>query len=140
MSRMCVSGIAYHACFDVIIMSDACFWHLASPIPSTSLYKSACVLSLDVSRQPYFKINRVFNTLRWPPSHNKKDSACLGVAQQVLQECAGYEIITILSPKNFEYVRKLGASQIFEYKRETVIDDMVGVVKGKTIAKVHFWH
>ena len=47
---------------------------------------------------------------------------------------AGYQVITTASPKNFGYVKKLGASEVFDYNSSTVGDDLLNVFEGKTIA------
>lgn len=53
-----------------------------------------------------------------------------------LAVAAGYEVVTTSSPKNFAYVKKLGASQVFDYKSETVVEDLIQALKGKTMAGV----
>ncbi|KAI0845065.1 GroES-like protein [Daldinia vernicosa] len=47
---------------------------------------------------------------------------------------SGYEVITTASPKNFDYVKKLGASQVFDYSSPTIQDDLINALKGKTTA------
>lgn len=51
-----------------------------------------------------------------------------------LAVAASYEVITTASPKNFEYVKNLGASQVFDYSSATVHDDLLEAFKGKRIA------
>ena len=51
-----------------------------------------------------------------------------------LAVAAGYEVITTCSPKNFEYVKRLGASQAFDYNSKTVVNDLIDAFKGKTTA------
>ena len=51
-----------------------------------------------------------------------------------LAVAAGYEVVTTASPKNFEYVKKLGASEVFDYKDPDVNDRLVSYFRGKTIA------
>ncbi len=36
----------------------------------------------------------------------------------------GYEVLATASPKNFEYVRKLSASGVFDYISGTVVEDL----------------
>jgi hypothetical protein len=38
------------------------------------------------------------------------------------------------SPKNFDYVRKLGASQVFDYKSKTVVEDIIQAFEGRKTA------
>jgi len=47
---------------------------------------------------------------------------------------AGYEVITTASPKNFESVKKLGASEVFDYNSPTITEDLMTALKGKTMA------
>ena len=51
-----------------------------------------------------------------------------------LAVAAGYEVITTCSPRNFEYVKRLGASQAFDYNSKTIVDDLVDAFKGKSTA------
>jgi NADPH:quinone reductase-like Zn-dependent oxidoreductase len=51
-----------------------------------------------------------------------------------LAVAASYKVITAASPKNFDYVKKLGASQVFDYHSKTVVHDLINAFKGKTIA------
>ncbi|KAI1465198.1 GroES-like protein [Daldinia caldariorum] len=47
---------------------------------------------------------------------------------------SGYEVIATASPKNFNYVKKLGASQVFDYSSATIQDELINALKGKTTA------
>ncbi|RYP78390.1 hypothetical protein DL771_000575 [Monosporascus sp. 5C6A] len=47
---------------------------------------------------------------------------------------AGYEVITTASARNFDYAKKLGAAQVFDYNSPTVHADLLDAFKGKTIA------
>lgn len=51
-----------------------------------------------------------------------------------LAVAAGYEVITTASPKNFEYVKKLGASQVFDYNNSDISNNLLNAFKGKKIA------
>ena len=53
-----------------------------------------------------------------------------------LAKAAGYEVIATASPKNFEYVKSLGAREVYDYKSETIVDDLVKAFEGKTFAGV----
>ncbi|KAJ5156448.1 hypothetical protein N7492_009251 [Penicillium capsulatum] len=58
-----------------------------------------------------------------------------GVGSNAIQLAAasGYEVFTTASPKSRDYVQKLGAAQVFDYKSETVIQDIIAALKGKKI-------
>ncbi|KAJ2998459.1 hypothetical protein NUW58_g296 [Xylaria curta] len=51
-----------------------------------------------------------------------------------LAAAAGYEVITTSSPKNFDYCKKLGASQVFDYNSKTITQDLIKAFEGKTSA------
>lgn len=59
-------------------------------------------------------------------------ASSVGSSAIQLAVAAGYEVITTASPKNFDYVKKLGASQVFDYKSPTVVSDLVDAFEGKT--------
>lgn len=68
------------------------------------------------------------NLIVWGGSTSVGSNAIqLGVA-------AGYEVFTTCSPRNFEYVKKLGAAKAFDYNSKTVIPDMIQAFEGKTAA------
>ncbi|EAU34596.1 conserved hypothetical protein [Aspergillus terreus NIH2624] len=50
-----------------------------------------------------------------------------GVGSNAIQLCkgAGFEVITTCSAHNFEYVKRLGADKVFDYKDPSVIDRVV---------------
>ena len=48
-----------------------------------------------------------------------------------LAVAAGYEVIITASPKNFDYAKRLGASQVFDYQSPTVVADIVAAFKGR---------
>jgi len=49
-----------------------------------------------------------------------------------LAVAAGYELISMPSPRNFDYVKGLGASQVFGYNSPTAVKDIVSALTGKT--------
>jgi NADPH:quinone reductase-like Zn-dependent oxidoreductase len=51
-----------------------------------------------------------------------------------LAVAAGYKVVTTCSPKNFDYVKSLGASRVFDYNSKTVVQDIITFLNGKTIA------
>ena len=51
-----------------------------------------------------------------------------------LAVAAGYEVFTTASPRNFDYVKKLGASQVFDYHDKNVVKEIIKAFKGKISA------
>ena len=115
----------------------------ASPIPSTMTYESAAVLPLALSTAACGLFQKDQLGLQYPSASPKPTgktllvwggSTSVGCNAIQLAVAAGYQVITTCSPKNFNYVKKLGASQAFDYNSKTVVADLVRAFDGKTIA------
>ncbi|CAD6594524.1 MAG: hypothetical protein ASARMPRED_000587 [Alectoria sarmentosa] len=115
----------------------------ASPIPSTLSYESAAVLPLGLSTAACGLFQKDQLALQHPSASPKPTGKTLlvwGGATSVgcnaiqLAVAAGYEVFTTCSPKNFDYVKKLGASQAFDYNSKTVVSDLIRAFEGKTTA------
>ena len=117
--------------------------HMAAPIPSTLSFESACVLPLGLSTAACGLFQKDQLVLQHPsatPTPTGKTLLVWGGSTSVgsnaiqLAVAAGYEVITTASPRNFDYVRKLGASRVFDYHGKTVVKDLIAALQGKTIA------
>jgi NADPH:quinone reductase-like Zn-dependent oxidoreductase len=117
--------------------------HMAAPIPSTMPYENAAVLPLALSTAACGLFQQDYLALHFPsatPTPSGKALLVWGGSTSVgsnaiqLAVAAGYEVITTSSPRNFDYVTKLGASQVFDYNSTTVVEDIIEAFKGKTIA------
>jgi NADPH:quinone reductase-like Zn-dependent oxidoreductase len=117
--------------------------HMAVPIPSTLSYEDAAVLPLALYTAAYGLFQKDQLALQYPtasPQPTGKTLLIWGGSTSVgsnaiqLAVAAGYEVITTSSPRNFPYVRRLGASQVFDYHEKTVVADIIEALKGKTIA------
>ncbi len=117
--------------------------HMAAPIPDTMSFEQAAVLPLGVSTAACGLFQKDFLSLHHPSAAATPTgenllvwggSTSIGSNAIQLGVAAGYEVITTSSPRNFDYVKKLGASQVFDYNSSTVVDDIVEAFKGKTIA------
>ena len=118
--------------------------HMASHIPSSLSYDNAAVLPLGFSTAACGLFQKDHLALQHPSVPAAKStgktllvwggSTSVGSNGIQLAVAAGYEVITTASPKNFDYVKKLGASQVFDYNSKTVIDDLVNAFENKTIA------
>ena len=47
-----------------------------------------------------------------------------------------YQVVTTASPKNFKYVKKLGASAVYDYNDSTINNDLLNFFHEKTITGV----
>jgi len=117
--------------------------HMAAPIPSTMSYESAATLPLALSTAACGLFQKDHLALQYPsadPKPTRKTLLVWGGSTSVgsnaiqLAVAAGYEVITTASPRNFDYVKKLGASQAFDYSSKTVVKDIIAAFQGKTLA------
>ncbi len=117
--------------------------HMAAPIPDAMSCESAAVLPLGVSTAACGLFQRDYLALQHPsvpPKRTGKTLLVWGGSTSVgsnaiqLAVAAGYEVITTASPRNFDYVRKLGAGQVFDYNGKKVVRDVIKAFNGKTIA------
>lgn len=109
--------------------------NLASPIPDFMSYESACVLPLCLSTAACALFQKNFLGLQRPevPAARSNGqtllvwggSTSVGSNAVQLAVAAGYEVFATVSPRNFEYVRKLGAAKVWDYKSATVVRDIV---------------
>lgn len=60
-------------------------------------------------------------------------SSSVGSCAIQLAKAAGAIIITTASPKNFAYVKTLGAEEVFDYRAEDVEDQIVDWLQSKTV-------
>jgi NADPH:quinone reductase-like Zn-dependent oxidoreductase len=116
--------------------------NMASQIPSTLSFESAAVLPLALSTAASGLFQKGCLELEYPslnPKSTGKTVLIWGCSSSVgsnaiqLAVAAGCDVITTASPRNFDYVKKLGASQVFDYNSSTIVDDLVDAFKGKTI-------
>ncbi|KAK9414642.1 putative Enoyl reductase (ER) domain-containing protein [Seiridium unicorne] len=121
--------------------------HLTSKIPDHISYESAVVIPLGFSTASAGLFNPDFLNLQLPthPAQSATGKTLLvwGGASSVgcnaiqLAVAAGYEVVATASPKNFELIKKLGASQVFDYNNAAVVEDLVNAFKGKALAGVY---
>ncbi|KAG2178178.1 hypothetical protein INT43_003431 [Umbelopsis isabellina] len=117
---------------------------LTSKIPSSLDYVHASVLPLCLSTAASGLFQKDYLGLQLPSEPAKPPtgetliiwggSTSVGSNAIQLAVAAGYEVISTASPKNFEYVEKLGATQVFDYNSKSVVQDMISSLKDKTVA------
>ncbi len=117
--------------------------HMAAPIPDAMAYENAAVLPLALSTAACGLFEKDQLALAYPGAGAKPTgktllvwggSTSVGSNAIQLAVAAGYEVITTASPKNFDYVKRLGASQAFDYRNRTVVKDIIKAFDGRTIA------
>ncbi|KAJ5918165.1 hypothetical protein N7454_010540 [Penicillium verhagenii] len=117
--------------------------NMTSELPDNISYKAAAVLPLGLSTAAAGLFQDDFLKLQLPTEPRRASGDALliwGSAGSVgsnaiqLGVAAGYEVFTTSSPKNFDYVKTLGAAQVFDYNSPDVVEDLVNAFKGKTLA------
>ncbi|RKU46322.1 hypothetical protein DL546_008209 [Coniochaeta pulveracea] len=117
--------------------------HMAAAIPDSLSYEQASVLPLTFTTALIGLFHKDYLALQHPSLDPKPTGKALliwggstSVGSNAIQlaKAAGYEVYTTASPKNFDYVKKLGASHVFDYNSPTIKDDLVAAFKGKTTA------
>ncbi|KGO68315.1 Polyketide synthase, enoylreductase [Penicillium italicum] len=121
--------------------------NMASPIPDTLSYEQACVLPLGLSTAACALFQKDTLALNYPDAsatatgESKKSgnetlviwggSSSVGCNAIQLATAAGYDVVTTASPKNFEFVTSLGATQVFDYRSKTTVADIIKALKGR---------
>jgi NADPH:quinone reductase-like Zn-dependent oxidoreductase len=120
---------------------------MASPIPDDLSFEKAVVVPLGLStaacglfqEAPFLGLQLPTEPARKPTGETVLiwgGASSVGSNGIQLAKAAGYDVIATASAKNFEYVKQLGASQVFDYKSESIVDDLVKAFEGKTFAGV----
>lgn len=117
--------------------------HMAAPIPATLAYENAAVLPLALSTAACGLFQRDQLALEHPSATAMSTgkvllvwggSTSVGSNAIQLAVAAGYDVVTTASPRNFDYVTQLGASEVFDYNSLTVVEDVVAALRGRTVA------
>jgi NADPH:quinone reductase-like Zn-dependent oxidoreductase len=117
--------------------------HMAAPIPDAMTYDNAAVLPLGISTAACGLFQKDFLALNYPSGDAKPTgktllvwggSTSVGSNAIQLAVAAGYEVIATASPKNFAYVKALGAGMVFDYAAGTAVADIIEAFNGRTIA------
>lgn len=117
--------------------------NMAAPIPDTLSFENAVVLPLGLSTAASGLFQKDQLALQHPSAQPKPagkvlliwgGSTSVGSNAIQLAVAAGYEVITTASPKNFDYVRSLGATQVFDYRSRTAVRDIIASLRGRQIA------
>lgn len=116
---------------------------LTSHIPSSLSFESAAVIPLGITTAAAGLFQKDQLGLQHPsivPNPTGKTlivwggSTSVGANAIQLGVAAGYEVFTTCSPKNFSFVKGLGARKAFDYNSKSVVTDMIKAFEGKTAA------
>lgn len=115
---------------------------LVAKLPDKISYAQGAVLPLALTTAA--NIFHPNNLGLSPPQLNPKPNnhtmlvwggaSAVGSCAIQMIKAAGYDVITIASPRNFGYCKELGASAVFDYKDETIVERIVEAFEGKHFA------
>ncbi|KAI2463363.1 zinc-binding oxidoreductase CipB [Annulohypoxylon bovei var. microspora] len=122
--------------------------NLATKIPDDLSYERACVLPMGISAAACGLFMKDYGALKYPTSSRKSQdgktpaevfivwggSSSVGSNAIQLAKAAGYEVIATSSPKNFEYLKELGALQVYDYKNPDTIAEITAALQNRTCA------
>jgi D-arabinose 1-dehydrogenase-like Zn-dependent alcohol dehydrogenase len=117
--------------------------NMASPIPADMSYEKACVIPLGLSTAACGLFMKDQLALQFPsvlPKPTGKTVVIWGGSTSdgcnaiQLAKSAGYEVITTSSPKNFDYMKQLGASYAFDYHKSSTVAEIINFLKTRTCA------
>ncbi|RAK95158.1 zinc-binding alcohol dehydrogenase family protein [Aspergillus ibericus CBS 121593] len=115
--------------------------HMTSHIPADLSYADAAGIPLGISTAACGLFQKEYLALQHPRAPRAEStsqtvliwsgSSSVGSNAIQLAVAAGYEVITTASPKNYDFVKSLGASLVFDYASETVVEDIIAAFTGK---------
>jgi NADPH:quinone reductase-like Zn-dependent oxidoreductase len=117
--------------------------YMATPIPGAMPYENAAVLPLGISTAACGLFQKDQLALAHPSAHAQRTgktllvwggSTSVGSNAIQLAVAAGYEVIATASPKNFAYVKQLGARLAFDYDSPSAVKDIIEAFRGRTSA------
>lgn len=117
--------------------------HMTSPIPDQLSFEQAAVLPLGLSTAASSLFQKDF--LGLPPPRIDPEptgevvivwggSTSVGSNAIQLAKAAGYDVVTTCSPRNNDYVVKLGANAVFDYRAADVERQIETALRGRRVA------
>ena len=114
-----------------------------APIPGTMSFEEASVLPLALTTAAAGLFEKDQLHLKYPGLEPKPTgktvliwggSTSVGCNATQLAVAAGYEVISTCSPRNFDTLRSLGASEVFDYNDSQVVEKIVKAMEGRVSA------
>ncbi|GIC86308.1 zinc-binding alcohol dehydrogenase family protein [Aspergillus udagawae] len=123
--------------------------HLLAPIPPHITDEQACVLGLGLGTAAWGLFHPDYLGLDMPRIPAPMDvvgksglprtviitggASSVGSNAVQLAVSAGYQVISTSSPRNFEYVKSLGATHVFDYRSKTLVKDLLDALQGREL-------
>jgi len=130
--------------FQSYCVADAA---LSAIVPEDVSFAEAAVFPSCLSTAAYALFMKDAMSLSLPPVSGKAElngqvvvvwggSSVVGSCAIQMATLAGYQVVATSSERNFEHCRSLGAAHVFDYKSESIIEDVVAACEGKKSAGV----
>ena len=112
---------------------------MTSAIPDALSYHQAVVLPLALSTATAGLYQKDYLGLPYPTINSEPSgktilvwggSSSVGSAAVQLAQASGLEVISTASSKNFDFVKSLGAKQVFDYHKPDVVNEIVSALRG----------
>jgi NADPH:quinone reductase-like Zn-dependent oxidoreductase len=122
--------------------------HMVAAIPGDLAFEQAAVLPMTLSTAATGLFQEDHLALALPPAHAAEavdrgetvvvwgGSTSVGSNAIQLARCAGYRVLTTASPRNFGYVRSLGADVAVDYHQATAADELIAAIGDSPLAGV----
>jgi len=116
--------------------------NLAAKIPDGLTFEQGALIPMSVGTAAA----AMFGSMKIPYPDEQKSSggflvwgAAGGVGSSAVQlaRAAGFEVFATASPHNVEFLKKLGASEVFDYKDVNVADNIIAAAKAKGVTIGH---
>ncbi|MEO9132851.1 MAG: zinc-binding alcohol dehydrogenase family protein [Sphingomonas sp.] len=117
--------------------------HMTAAIPDALSFEDASALPLGISTAACALFQRDFLALNAPASGAPATvqtvlvwgaSTSVGVNAVQLAVAAGHAVIATASPRNFDMLKRLGVTAVFDYRSPTVVADISATLRGRTVA------
>ncbi|MFC4244188.1 zinc-binding alcohol dehydrogenase family protein [Gryllotalpicola reticulitermitis] len=117
--------------------------HMVSPIPETMSFEQAAVLPLQLATAATGLFQQDHLGLALPTANPPERPETVlvwggstGVGSNAIQLArgAGYRVVATASPRNFEYLRTLGAAATVDRNSATAVDELVAAIGDSPLA------
>jgi hypothetical protein len=129
----------------------------ATPLPGNVTFEAASAVPLALSTAACGLYQKEMLNLPLPTNDPKSigkallvwgGSSAVGATTIQLAKASGLEVVATASPRNFEMVKDLGASDVLDYSSSSIVNDLVSWLKGKNVAgaydgeaqKLFYWN
>lgn len=130
-------GDTAYSAFQKYVLGDS---QAVTPLPDNVSFEAASALPLSLSTAAHGLYSEGHLGLPLPTNDPKASgktiliwggSGSVGAAAIQLAVASGLDVVSTSSPKNFDFVKSLGAKDVFDYKKPSIVADLVSYLKGK---------